>query len=329
MRKHSGALSILAAACAVGAVSQVRAAQLIYEPFNSANQQTAGTAITGTNPTTPATGTWLDAGTVGSPAHQIASPGLTSPAGFPAAAGNMGDLKNADYTEFERLNIPNAFNTDLSPKYGAGSTLYYSLLLDVPSIAGLNTPNSNANVNDGNIISFNNSQGAQAARANSWNGELTIRLGSTAGTYNLGVRASTTTANTTYWTGDLNPGDTHLIVVQATLGSAPGTAANDSNSIWLDPSAATFGAAVAPSPSGSSNGAASATAANDSMQSILIGAGIDSTGTSKNPNDVYVDEIRVGDTWADVTAVPTPEPTTIGLLACGALGLAARRRRTA
>lgn len=331
-RKALAALSLAAFA------SSASASQLIYEPFN----YTVGQPIAGQiNTTSAATETWWDAGTASATPHQVAS-GSLSPsaaalaAGFPASVGNSGDLKLADNTENIRLNIPNAFN-GTTPVYGANSTLYYSMLIDVPTLTGLTIAHTNLNANNDLIAAFNNSQGSQAAHPSSWNGELVIRLGSTAGTYNLGIRASTTTAGTTptptpgqtYWTGDLNPGDTHFIVVQAQQGATPGTNTNDTNSLWLDPDPSTFGAAVAPNADGSSNGAASNTAANDVMASLLLGAGGSSGGgtAGSNPNDTLVDEIRVGDTWADVTAAPTPEPSSIGLIGMGLAVLVGKRRR--
>jgi hypothetical protein len=107
------------------------------------------------------------------------------------------------------------------------------------------------------------------------------------------------------------------VEAQINAGDTDGT-----NSIWMDPSSATFGAATAPGADGSSNGNGSSSGTWN-MESILMGAGI---GANLAPTDTSLDEIRVGDTWADVTSV-TPEPTTIGLLGCGALALATRRRR--
>jgi len=41
----------------------------------------------------------------------------------------------------------------------------------------------------------------------------------------------------------------------------------------------------------------------------------------------YFDEIRIGETWADVTAAPVPEPSTFAMLALGALFLGWRLKR--
>jgi hypothetical protein len=154
---------------------------------------------------------------------------------------------------------------------------------------------------------------------------LVIRLGADASKYNLGIRASTTPNNTTgsipgatYWTGDLVPGQTYFIVAQATLGTNPGTAANNLNSIWLNPNPASFGLAenLRPVPDGSSIGGDSGTDANNSMQSIFIGAGVATAGAA--PNDTFIDELRVGTTWADVTSVAAvPEASGALFVAIG------------
>lgn len=289
--------------------STATAGLLIYEPFD----YTSGQSITGqANTHSAAAETWQLAGPAA--ALHVVGSGSLSPsaamtsAGFPAPIGNDGNLvKSGTSSAYDRLSIPNAFNPDLTPKYGANSTLYYSLLLDVPSITGLTIAHTNLNANNDGLIAFNNSQGAQGTAPNTWTGELVIRLGSTTGTYNLGIRGSTTTNNTTYFTGDLTPGTTYFVVVEAQLGATPGTAAQDLNSLWINPSPSTFGLSegLRPAPDGSSNGAMSATNSNNSMQSIIIGAGIATSGAA--PNSTLMDEIRVGETWKDVTplsAVP-------------------------
>ncbi len=320
-------------------VPTASAGTLIYEPFD----YPAGQPIAGQ--TNPSTGTmWNAAGPEGSVVHSVVSPGLTSPSGFPAASGNAADLQGNDTAankEFDRLDIPSAFNPDTTPKYGANSTLYYSALLQVPSLDGLTIPNTNLNANNDLIIGFNNIQGASGSRPSNWAGELVIRLGSATGTYNLGIRASSTpNANTanpivpgqTYWTGDLTPGtDTHLVVVRYAQGAnAGGDSSDDSNSLWLDPSSAFFclDEGNVPAPDGSSTGSINqASSSNNFAASLLIGAGI---SAGSNPDHVYLDEIRVGTTWADVTCVMVPEPATVGILGIAAvLGLLARRRRTA
>jgi len=288
---------------------------LIYEPFDYAS----GSAIIGSQDVySPGSPTWARAGTVGTASvHQTINGSLVAPSGFPASVGNagvtIGGGTSGDWKEYARLS--------LGTEYGANSTTYYSLLLNVPSTTGLTIAHSNANANNDGIIAFNNTAGAAAIEASVWGGELVIRLGSVANTYNLGIRASTTAASTTYWSGDLTPGSTHLVVASYAIGASPGT--GGVSSLWLDPTS--FGGA-APSPDGTTVGDIGTTL-NDHVDSLLLGAGI-ATGTA--PNQTYVDEIRAGNTWADVTAIAAPEPSTLGLAGFGALALfssyRARRR---
>ncbi len=315
----------VAVVCISLAASTSSAAMLIYEPFD----YTAGQPIAGqVNPS----GTWNAAGTAGSAVHSVGSPGLTSPSGFPAASGNMADMVNTDTTEFDRLNIPDAFNPDLSPKYGANSTLYYSLLLNVPSVAGLNTPNSNLNANNDMIIAFNNGLGT--GRPSNWAGELVIRQGSAADTYNLGIRASNTPGGTatghTYWTGDIAAGGTHLVVARYVQGPTDSSGADDSNDLWLDPSSAFFclDESSVPAPDGSAQGTINASSpTNNYAAALIIGAGISNVAATQNPDHTYLDEIRVGTTWADVTCVTVPEPASLGLFVIGCVLLSWSRRR--
>jgi hypothetical protein len=102
-----------------------------------------------------------------------------------------------------------------------------------------------------------------------------------------------------------------LIVTRWTEGATAGS--GGLSELWVNPSSATFGAASAPAADGSTVGTYSASGANDHTNSLLIGAGI---AAGSNPNEIDIDEIRVGTDWESVTV---PEPST----ACLALIMAA------
>lgn len=324
---------LAAAAVLCASANLASASLLIYEPFDYTPGTImlpgdittdigngAGIGLVNTSgPNAPLN--WYQAGTAaaGTTRHQIASSGLTGPAGFPASIGNAAIMEGgasgrSDFKEMARMNLPGG------PYLPGADPLYYSVLLNVSDLTGLTTANTNANANNDLIIGFNNGGYQTAPTPNTWAGELVIRLGSDSSHFNLGIRASTTVANTTYWSGDLNPNSTYLIVARWTEGATAGT--GGLSELWINPDSSTFGTGVAPTPNGSTVGTFSATGTNDHTNSLLIGAGI---GAGTNPNEVRLDEIRVGTTWADVTAVP--EPASLSVVGLAATGLLARRRR--
>ena len=300
--------------------SAASAALLIYEPFD----YTAGSAIipglTTTNsgnglvdtygPNAPTTWVQTGAKATGTTPHQVSSPGLTAPAGFAASVGNAAALEGgasgrSDNAEMARMTLPGG-------PYLTSSVVYYSLLLNVSDLTGLTVLHSNLNAANDMIISLNNASGTQAGRPSLFADMLTIRAGSAANTYNLGIRSSTTANNTTFFDStDYAPNTTLLVVTRFTEGATAGT--GGLSELWINPSSVSFGAVSAPAADGSSAGTYSSAGANDHTNSLLIGAGI---APGSNPNVVTVDEIRVGTTWADVTPTAVPEASaflTIGL----------------
>src|SRR5205807_2311213 len=113
---------------------------LIYEPFD----YTAGTPIIGQQDLySPGSPTWARAGTVGTASvHSVVNGSLTAPVGFPASIGNGGvtiggPSSTSDGKEYGRMS--------LGSQYLVNSTLYYSLLLNVPSTTGMTIANTNPN----------------------------------------------------------------------------------------------------------------------------------------------------------------------------------------
>jgi hypothetical protein len=313
-------------------VNKASASLLLYEPFDYAAGSTIVPGTTAINSgqglvdTYSPGGTWLQAGTftAGHIPHQITGTtatiqggtSLTAPIGFPATNGRSAALIGGGSArqdpELARMNLPSQIAT-------SNTSTYYSMLLHVSDLTGLTIANSNVNAANDLLASFNNWTGATNTRPTILGGELVIRLGSVANTYNLGVRSTTTAAGTTYFSGDLAAAANLFVVVRYTSGATAGT--GGLSELWVNPSSATFGAAVAPGADGGTIGTFSATGINDHVDSFLIGGGL---ATGAAPNETNIDEIRIGTTWADVTSVP--EPASLGLLSIGAVGLFRRRR---
>jgi hypothetical protein len=101
---------------------------------------------------------------------------------------------------------------------------------------------------------------------------------------------------------------------------------NDQANLWINPSSASFGSENAPS------GQISSFGANNDLDSINRFFLRQATDINEAPGLLSFDELRVGQSWADVT--PIPEPAEWGLLcAVGLLGVcglhAWRERRRA
>jgi hypothetical protein len=116
-------------------------------------------------------------------------------------------------------------------------------------------------------------------------------------------------------TDPLNEG-THLVVLRYTFNPGVG---DDALELWLDPGVLGVAEDLVPG-----SNLADATG-NDVafLRSFWLMKG--SSGPASSPCDLYVDEIRVGTTWAEVTPL-VPEPSVIGLFGLTALGLVCRQR---
>ena len=111
-----------------------------------------------------------------------------------------------------------------------------------------------------------------------------------AGGGTIGIGKNTTSTSPAFTTSAGS--GTHLVVVRYSFQSG-----SDQVDLWVDPSSSDYGAAVAPAPLGGSSSGSDATA----LSVFQINA-------QTSGSTAYIDEVRVGTTWADVTPSSGPPP---------------------
>ncbi len=288
--------------------SQASASLLLYEPFNYAagdlHLNVAPNGNTWYSSATSGTTDFVQVTNTGSLTAPVVSSPFPSPTG--ATAGNHVAFGNTGRTD----RVGFAAQTT--------GTVWYSLLLKINDLR-------NTGASGGAIVGFNNTQQTAvndltAAQPSNIEDRVLIKtiaadlLG--VGTFQIGLDKGTgTAANFVFDSGTYNTGDTVLIVGNYQFNS--GTTTDDTTRLWINPAAATLGddgltpGANLTNSTGTDNGQLAAFILRQT--SAVVPAGIE------------LDELRIGTTWTDVTAVP--EPTTAGLLGVGAMGLLSRRKR--
>jgi hypothetical protein len=123
------------------------------------------------------------------------------------------------------------------------------------------------------------------------------------GSVGIAKKGSTPVASVSVGSG------THLVVVRYTF---TGTS-SDQVDLWVDPASSTYGAATAPASSGSASGGSN-------PSSIPYFGLYTSSDHAGNPY-LYVDEVRIGTSWADVTPGTPPPPPPSGLLQVTNVGM--------
>lgn len=257
---HLRTILALVAICFV-AMGTTAWAQLFDENFSYSTGQltnlNAGANVSG--------GTWVTFSGSGN-AIQVSS-GSLSYAGY--ASSGIGNKIDIISTATSAEDAYRAFTTQTT-----GET-YVAFMLNLANTTGLSLNSSTT----GDYLG-----GYAVSASTSFVNRISIRLGSVAGTYQLGIRASSA-ATVGWYTTDLSPGTTYLVVMSHEI---IGGAANDIGSLWVNPTL------------GGSEPAANATSTSGA-DPVDLGKFFVRQGTTTTPN-ASIDGIRVATSWADAAA---------------------------
>ena len=206
--------------------------------------------------------------------------GNLSASGLATSSGNMVTFGGAGYDPQRTFTAQN-------------TTLYYSFILRITDLGSLNTIG-------GYFAGFG--QNATTFGATFWaksDGE---------GGFQLGINQRTTVANTV-WSASSQSVDSVILIVGSYVVNS-GTA-NDRADLWINPNASTF--------SGTAPAAHLSSTPGSSDLSSIDRFFIRQDSTSATPGTVFLDELRVGSSWADVT--PVPEPIALALPIFGSIAV--------
>jgi hypothetical protein len=300
-------------------------AATIYEPFSYGNGNLAGN----TNATAPSTmngfsntNTWSAGGT-GSNNVTVVDGDLTYP-GLPTTpTTHMAQISNVNGNPV-RLGIG---------EYEQGSTIYFSMVLQVPTGATFPATPAAATTTGSFLAGFqfnpasgagNDMVGTSATAAS----VLNIRTDPALDGYNLGIAfRDAPGTNRVYNSTKFLPGQTVLLVGKFEIG--PGNH-DDVASLYLNPDPNAAEPAVA-----SAVSAGAATTTFDYLYNATTGAPLAVADANKfrsfflranslEPSNINIDDIRIGNSWEEVTI---PEPATLSMLAMAVAALLALRRR--
>ncbi len=275
-------------------------AQIAYDPFANATGSGGTSYAVGSNliGQTNAEGqTWFMAGPTGTQQQPIISSGNLSVSGLTPSTGNSVSFGGAS-GDTARLGLGST-NTS--------GTFYYSMALKLNALPGTGAA--------GAIVgAFNNSTGSQTTQPSAFGAALRVNLSGSSYVFGLD-KSGAGAATSVFDTGLYNGGDTVFLVGSYTF--VAGTA-NDSTSLWIDPSSTTFGAASAPT----------ATLSISTGTDLSAIASFVLREANTTLPGLTVDDLRIGTDWADVTPPVTaaPEPGVIALMGLGCTGLFFARR---
>jgi hypothetical protein len=288
--------------------SQLRANLLFYDSFNY--------GPSGVSLGTAGSPTWVKNGTSPDPTVQNIG-GLTYP-GL-AVSSDTVSLQYDGSGVNAGSGAPAATDGHAISAGITSGSLYYSLLLKVTAVqtAGGNGFATAGNLTGGSFMAGLQTLGAASApTVGASAAPLLIRSGDGtqfSATYQLGTAKTATAADRQWYTLQaFNVDDTVFVVLKYTFDPING----DSASLFLNPTP------------GASEPAASLTVT--AGTALTLNSGIQSffvRNNSVEPDALLIDELRIGDTWSDVTPVPEPGIVTLGSLGALAMLLRLRSRK--
>jgi MYXO-CTERM domain-containing protein len=276
----------LAFAMASGAQAQI----LANDPFLTGGSGYTVGGVSGQNPTvTGFNGAW---GNVDGPGGTISSTPIsyTAPTGYVETSGAGTLSQGNDYRSFR------AFSSGVTSAFGATSgTLYISFELQLAGgVSGYQAAEISTTPDGYRFLQVGYSS-----------------AGDFANTTDFGITVNNTANGTTTGTFGAADSNAHLFVLQLNLASG----ANDTLNAWEDPTSLAGSA-----PTGGNEVSLSGFSVNGAINEFSLGSFIGSGSM-----DTELSEVRMGDTLADVAAVPEPSVAHLALLGFGALFLIRRR----
>jgi hypothetical protein len=208
---------------------------------------------------------------------------------------------------------------NIASRFAFGSTinsgsLYYSFALHVGDIG------STLGSGGGFFAGFNNS-GATSQSGSPTIIGARVLIRATTGGFNIGLSKASSTGSDFQWGSQVfTTSDTIFIAGAYDFGTLS-VNSDDSSRLWINPNSSDFAAGSAPAATlTASTGADVITSG--SLQSFLLYE----RGNTLFPNQMTLDELRIGTSWSDVT--PIPEPATAALFGLSLLPIIFWRKLT-